>query len=64
MGRDIGGANPELVIRDTIPGHLEDLHKERQKLIEKLLRLNERIALCETLAQVAPQPEQENGAEP
>ena len=57
MARDLAGANPEIVIRDTLPTHLDDLHKERQKLIEKLLRLNERIALCETLSQVAPAPE-------
>lgn len=56
MARETG-ANPEIVIRESLPPHLEDLHKERAKLVTRLLELNTRIALCETLAQVAPQPE-------
>lgn len=60
MARELSGqANVELVIRESLPPHLEELHKTRQKLIGQLLRVNERIALCETLAQVAPQPEPE-----
>ena len=60
MGRDIASqANVELVIRDSLPAHLDELHKEREKLIARLVKLNERIALCETLSQVAPSPEPE-----
>lgn len=58
------GINPELAIKNSIPGHLEELHKERARLVTKLLALNERIALCESLALLAPQPEPDNGSEP
>ena len=60
MARDLPGtANVELVIRDSLPAHLEELHKEREKLIRRLVSLNERIAMCESLAMVAPQTETE-----
>lgn len=56
MARETG-ANPEIVIRESLPPHLEDLHKERAKLIARLVELNTRIALCESLSQIAPPAE-------
>ena len=55
MARENAGPNVLLTIRDHLPELLDELHRERDKMIAKLLDLNQRIALAETLRQVAPQ---------
>ena len=61
MARDpANSVNVLLLIRDHVPELINDLHRERERLIGKLLDVNQRIALAETVQQVAPaepQPE-------
>ena len=47
------GANPLLVIAESLPAHLEDLKAERDKVVARLVALNGEIAVAESHAAVS-----------
>ena len=50
------GANPLLVIAESLPAHLDELREERQKLVARLIAVNAELASGEThLAVSAPE---------
>lgn len=53
--------NVGLLIRENIPGRLAECREERDRLVEKVLELNQEMALLETHLQVgSPLKREEN----
>lgn len=50
-----GGANPLLVIRENLPGHIEDLESKIAKKVAEVVSLQQELATARTLLAVAPQ---------
>lgn len=46
--------NPLMAIGDAVPARIAEAKDERDKLIGRVLELNQEIATLETLLQVAP----------